>query len=166
MPKRPISEVDAEFPSLPVSSFKETVGFARKSQEALLSVRKGLSSADFSKTSSLFLPLISPNQLQHGIKVKESSVFVIVRKSYPLLKQEVDVLNFLKFTGIYVRPEGVGKSYLLYVLAAEYRLNREKFRVTYIDCSFWRYHQYGGLLSESLLLILPFMTILSEKSLL
>ena len=149
--KRPISEVDAEFPSLPMKSFEATIEFAKKSQEALQSVGKGLSSAGFSGTSSLFLPLISPNQLQHRFDVGEDdSVFVMVRKSYPLLKQEVDSLNVRKYSGMYVRgPVGIGKSYFLYLLAAEYRLNREKYRVTYInDCALWRDVGNGVFLRE------------------
>ena len=47
-------------------------------------------------------------------------------------------------------PVGVGKSYLLYLLAAEYRLNRQKlFRVTYInDCASWRIDKIGYFLRE------------------
>lgn len=44
---------------------------------------------------------------------------------------------------------GVGKSHLLYLLAAEYRLNRKLFRVTYInDCSQWKKNPYDYLMQE------------------
>lgn len=51
---------------------------------------------------------------------------------------------------MYVRgPVGVGKSYLLYLLAAEYRLNRENHRVTYVnDCADWRCEKLGFILRE------------------
>ena len=72
-----------------------------------------------------------------------------MRKSYPLLKRDVDNLN-TEHSGIYVRgPVGVGKSYLLYLLATEYRLNRGYYRVTYInDCAMWRRNPYPYLLKE------------------
>jgi polynucleotide 5'-kinase involved in rRNA processing len=78
--------------------------------------------------SSAFLPLISPEQVQQPIQVgKDDSVFIVMRMSYPLLKKDVDSLNNKKYFGVFVSgPEDVGKSYLLYLLAAEYRLNRAK----------------------------------------
>ncbi|KAJ3319347.1 hypothetical protein HDV06_006374 [Boothiomyces sp. JEL0866] len=148
--KRPISEVEPEFPSLPGLSFSAAQEFARKSQEALLSVKR-LVGVDFSGKSSLFLPLLSPHQLQQRFNVMEDdSVLVVVRKPYTHLKNDVDSLNLRKYCGIYVRgPVGVGKSYLLYLLAAEYRLNRQSYRVTYInDCSMWRRRAYKYLLEE------------------
>jgi hypothetical protein len=119
--------------------------FAVKSQEALCSVP-----TISTNLASLFLPLISPHQLQQRFRVKESAVFVVMRKSYPLLKNEVDSYDLEEFNGIYVRgPVGVGKSYLLYLLAAEYRMNRQKYRVTYInDCIKWRRKPYSFLLKE------------------
>lgn len=147
--KRPHSEVEPEFPSIPILSFVAAQEFAGKSQEALLSVQQGLS-ATFPGSSSIFLPLISPHQLQQRFKVKENSVFVVVRKSYTLLKDDVLSLNLEDCCGLYVRgPVGVGKSYLLYLLAAEYRLNRQSYRVTYInDCAEWRDDKFGLILRE------------------
>ncbi|OAJ44408.1 hypothetical protein BDEG_27636 [Batrachochytrium dendrobatidis JEL423] len=132
--KRPHSEVTPEFPSLPSLSFAAVQEFAGKSQEALVSVQESLVGATF-PGSSLFLPLISPHQLQQRFNVADDdSVLVVIRKSYPLLKSEIISLNNKKYSGIYVRgPVGVGKSYLLYLLASEYRLNRPYYRVTYIN---------------------------------
>lgn len=75
---------------------------------------------------------------------------MVVRKSYLNLKNDVDGLNCKKFSGIYVTgPVGVGKSYLLYLLAAEYRLNRKSYRVTYInDCAGWRRRPYHYIIEE------------------
>ncbi|EGF78147.1 hypothetical protein BATDEDRAFT_26889 [Batrachochytrium dendrobatidis JAM81] len=148
--KRPHSEVTPEFPSLPSLSFAAVQEFAGKSQEALVSVQESLVGATF-PGSSLFLPLISPHQLQQRFNVADDdSVLVVIRKSYPLLKSEIISLNNKKYSGIYVRgPVGVGKSYLLYLLASEYRLNRPYYRVTYInDCKSWRTDPYGYLLEE------------------
>ncbi|KAK5667570.1 hypothetical protein QVD99_005688 [Batrachochytrium dendrobatidis] len=149
--KRPHSEVTPEFPSLPSLSFAAVQEFAGKSQEALVSVQESLVGATFPGSSSLFLPLISPHQLQQRFNVADDdSVLVVIRKSYPLLKSEIISLNNKKYSGIYVRgPVGVGKSYLLYLLASEYRLNRPYYRVTYInDCKSWRTDPYGYLLEE------------------
>ena len=150
--KRPIDLVAPEFPPLPAISLAATMGFAVKSQEALRSVP-----TISTNLASLFLPLISPHQLQQRFRVKESAVFVVMRKSYPLLKNEVASYDLEEFNGIYVRgPVGVGKSYLLYLMAAEYRLNRESYRVTYInDCAAWRTDPYGYLLEE---LVMTFYT--------
>ena len=148
--KRPHSEVASEFPSLPSLSLGAAQEFALKSQEALLSVQQGLHGCSFPGIPCVFLPLISPHQLQQRFKVKEGSVFVVVRKSYTLLKDNVCSLNLEDYSGMYVRgPVGVGKSYLLYLLASEYRLNRQSHRVTYInDCAMWRRRPYPYLLKE------------------
>jgi hypothetical protein len=143
--KRPIDLASPEFPHLPYISLEATVAFAVKSQEALSSVP-----TISTNLASLFLPLISPHQLQQRFNIgDDNSVHVVMRKSYPLLKHEVDTLN-RKYPGIYVRgPVGVGKSYLLYLLAAEHRLNRESYRVTYVnDCAMWRRSPYPYLLEE------------------
>ena len=87
--KRPHTEVGSEFPSLPSRSLAATQEFAVKSQEALLSIQKGLLGCSFPGIHCVFLPLISPHQLQQRFKVKEGSVFVVVRKSYTLLKDNV-----------------------------------------------------------------------------
>ena len=143
--KRPIDLVTPDFPSLPAISLEATMEFAVKSQEALRSVP-----IISSNLASLFLPLISPHQLQQRFKVKESAVFVVMRKSYHLLQNEVASYDLEEFNGIYVRgPVGVGKSYLLYLMASEYRLNRETYRVTYInDCAEWREDKFGYILRE------------------
>ena len=143
--KRPIDQVTPEFPSLPIISLPATVEFADKSQKALESVDF------FANATSLFLPLISPHQLQQRFSVgDDDSVFVVMRNAYSMLKDEVDNLNNRKYSGIYVRgPVGVGKSYLLYILAAQYHLDRKNYRVTYInDCKSWRNDRYGYLLQE------------------
>ena len=73
--KRPIDEVTPEFPSLPNESMKAVAKFAKESQKAVESV-------PFSANStSLFLPLISPHQLQQRFKVRENAVFVVMRNS-------------------------------------------------------------------------------------
>lgn len=74
-----------------------------------------------------------------------------MRPSYFDLKDVVEHLDKQK-RGIYVQsPVGVGKSYLLYLLAAEYRLNHKTHRVTYInDCAEWKEDPYLYLLHELL----------------
>ena len=100
----------------------------------------------------------------HGFKVRENSVFVVVRNSYSLLKEELDSPYLEDYYGLYVRgPVGVGKSYLLYLLAAEYRLNRSSCRVTYInDCAMWRRRPCPYLLEE--LATTFYDDIIEEKS--
>ena len=56
------------------------------------------------------------------------------------------------FINIISGPVGIGKSYLLYLLAAEYRLKRNVYRVTYINnCASWRRDRYGYLLKEMIM---------------
>ncbi|KAJ3250169.1 hypothetical protein HK103_003795, partial [Boothiomyces macroporosus] len=64
--------------------------------------------------------------------------------------EEVQNTSSENHLGIYLRgPVGVGKSYLLYILAAEYRLYRETYRVTYVnDCASWRRKSYKYILKE------------------
>ncbi len=52
--------------------------------------------------------------------------------------------------GLYVSgPVGIGKSFLLYLLATEFRTMRSKYRVTYInDCLKWIQSPYNFLLRE------------------
>jgi hypothetical protein len=58
---------------------------------------------------------------------------------------------------------GVGKSHLLYLLAAEYRLDRKRCRVTYInDCKTWRGDPYSYLLKE--LVVTFYNHTIAEKS--
>ena len=142
--KRQIGQVTPEFPSLPARSLSAIVEFAQKSLVAL----KSVSISPYS--TSLFLPLISPHQLQQRFKVRENAVFVVMRNAYSILKNEVDSLELVDYCGIYVRgPVGVGKSYLLYLLAAEYRLDRKNYRVTFInDCTSWRRRPYAYWLEE------------------
>ncbi|KAI3659379.1 hypothetical protein MP638_001301 [Amoeboaphelidium occidentale] len=142
-------DIDAktpEFPECPEKlSLQTTREFALKSQLALTSL-DGFSS----EQQSLFLPLITPHELQYRFYVEQSSVYVVMRKPYPVLKNEVDRLDMRRFRGIYVRgPVGVGKSHLLYILAAEFRLNRSQYRVTYInDCADWRRDPWSYLFNE------------------
>ena len=102
--KRKRSESDPEFPCLPQRSFADVKEFADKSQKALLSVQKGLAGVEFPGETSIFLPLISSNQLQERFIVDEDdSVFVLVRKSYSLLKDEINSLNLRKCCGLYLK---------------------------------------------------------------
>ena len=89
--------------------------------------------------------------MQARISVEsDKSVFVVVRKPYHQLKIEVESLNVGEYYGLNIRgPVGVGKSYLLYLLAADYRMNRSKYRVTYIhDCKDWVGDPYPFFLEE------------------
>jgi hypothetical protein len=146
--------VTPEFPALPITlSLQAAIEFAGKSQVALDTLFPTTTTSNtISNTNqdSLFLPLISPHQLQSRFKVKDNSVFVMTRKSYSHLKREVDSFALEEFRGVYVRgPVGIGKSYLLYMLAVDYRLNRGSYRVTYInDCATWRRRPYPYLLAE------------------
>ena len=143
--KRPIKRVTPEFPPLPAMLSEATVDFAGKSQEALRSVP-----TISTNLTSVFLPLISPNRLHFQLWVEENSVFVVLRKSYFDLKLKIDSFRPEDYCGVYLRgPPGIGKSYLLYLLAAEYRKSRERCRVTYIsDCGMWRSDPYNYLLEE------------------
>ncbi|KAJ3322127.1 hypothetical protein HDV06_003578 [Boothiomyces sp. JEL0866] len=144
-PKRKHNEVDLVFPSHYTQSLEETKEFAKKSQNALDSL------GNFTTANCVFLPFISPNGLQYRFDFDgENSIFAIIRQSYNLLKEEVQQTNSGKSLGIYLRgPVGVGKSYLLYILAAEHRLYRKTCRVTYVnDCASWRDNKYGYILNE------------------
>ena len=101
--KRQYSEVDPEFTSLPGLPLNDAKVFAQKSQEALLSVQKALPANTFPGNSFVFLPLISPHRLQQRFKVKENSVFIVARKAYTLLKDDVFSLNLEDYCGLYVR---------------------------------------------------------------
>ena len=133
--KRPLEEGTPEFPptsSLTLEEIESCLEFAKKSQLAIPPISITL--------KSVFLPLISPHSLQNRFNVDDDdSVFVIIRKSYFSLKNQVESLDLEEFSGIYIRgPVGIGKSYLLYLLAAEYRMNRSSYRVTYVnDCAKW-----------------------------
>jgi hypothetical protein len=143
--KRKVDKASPKFPSLPALSLEATMQFAVKSQEALR-----LLPTISSELDSLFLPLISPHKLQRRFKVKENAVFVVMRTLYTELTNKVNSFDLEEFCGIYVRgPVGVGKSYLLYLMAVEYRLNRNRYRVTYInDCVSWRRRPYPYFLME------------------
>ncbi|KAJ3308246.1 hypothetical protein HDV04_001515, partial [Boothiomyces sp. JEL0838] len=142
--KRKFSKLTPEFPSHDTQSLGETKEFAEKSQNILNSL------GNFTTANCVFLPFISPNGLQYRFSSQQNSIFVIIRKSYNLLKEEVQNTSSENHLGIYLRgPVGVGKSYLLYILAAEYRLCRETYRVTYInDCGSWRRKNYKYILKE------------------
>ena len=111
--KRKIDKEAPPFPCLPrMISWDAMLDFAKKSQDALVSV-----SSQFSQ-NSFFLPLISPHGLQYRFPVEDDgSIFYVKRKPFADLKREVDNFNPSKFYGICVRgPVGVGKSYLLYFI--------------------------------------------------
>ena len=94
--KRPISLVQPEFPSLPNNeSLVAARAFAENSQKALLSIELN--------ESFMFLPLISPHQLQQRFNVDDdNSVLVVARKSYLVLKEELENLKKRDYSGIYV----------------------------------------------------------------
>ena len=95
---------DPGFPSLPRLSFPAVQDFAGKSQEALLSVQQELQVNTFPGNTFVFLPLISPHQLQQRFNVGEDdSLLVVARKAYTALKDEVNSLNSKRFSGLYVR---------------------------------------------------------------
>ncbi|KAI3659465.1 hypothetical protein MP638_004527 [Amoeboaphelidium occidentale] len=167
--KRSREEAEAapEFPALPGLSLERIGAFAAKSQAALEYIKKLPTN-----TSVICLPLLSPHKPPYRFKFTEDeSVHMIMRQAYATLSQEVLDLNYRKYSGIYVRgPVGVGKSHLLYLLAAELRMNRGLYRVTYIsdckdwpelrmnrglyrvtyisDCKDWRNNPYGYILKE------------------
>ncbi|KAJ3251205.1 hypothetical protein HK103_002580 [Boothiomyces macroporosus] len=142
--KRKFSKLTPEFPSLPTPNFEAIQEFAERSQGVLNSL------GNFTTANCVFLPFISPNGLQYRFSSQQNSIFVIIRKSYNILKEEVQNTSSENHLGIYLRgPVGVGKSYLLYILAAEYRLYRETYRVTYVnDCASWRRKSYKYILKE------------------
>ncbi|KAJ3378967.1 hypothetical protein HDU84_007151 [Entophlyctis sp. JEL0112] len=164
------NSADAVFPAQPGLSYEDVAVFAQQVQQALnqtllpasVSAKRPkvetldadgeiatlLDNPDLSFVS---LPLVSPHKLNYRFKVApDNSVFVIARKSYLLLKKALLDLNTDDYAGIYLRgPIGVGKSYLLYVLAAELRFLRKTHRVTYInDCQAWRDDKFGFILRE------------------
>ncbi|KAJ3340403.1 hypothetical protein HDU83_007091 [Entophlyctis luteolus] len=164
------NSADAVFPAPPGLSYKNVAVFAQQVQQALdqtllpasVSAKRAkvetldadgeiatlLDNPDLSFVS---LPLVSPHKLNYPLEVApDNSVFVIVRKSYLLLKEALLELNTDDYAGLYLRgPTGVGKSYLLYVLAAELRFLRKTHRVTYInDCQAWRVDKFGFILRE------------------
>jgi hypothetical protein len=94
--KRPREDGAPEFPCLPGLSFDSVSSFALESQLALRSV-------NFSE-KSLFLPLISPHRPQvERFKIKEGSIFIVVRNSYSHLKKDILSINYDEYSGIYVR---------------------------------------------------------------
>jgi len=144
--KRQFGAVD--FPDLPLMTLSATRKFAKQSQNALVWIHSEKGS--FADSSSLYLPLISPHRLQQRFSVKQNSVFAVIRESYSRLKFEVETLDVESVSGMYVQgPVGIGKSHLLYILAAEFRLDRSLYRVTYInDCGSWRLDGLNYLLCE------------------
>ena len=94
--KRQVNESAPDFPPLPGISLDAISAFTSQSDLALRSV-------DFTQ-KSLFLPLISPHRPQdQRFKIKEKSIFVMVRKSYETLKDEVRKFDYDEYSGIYVR---------------------------------------------------------------
>ena len=88
----------------------------------------------------LKLPKITPFSLQSRFCVVDGCVDVMLRASYFDLRDAIrEAHNAQATEGLYVTgPIGVGKSFLLYLFAAEYRMSRAAY-ITYInDCSLWR----------------------------
>ncbi|KAJ3336361.1 hypothetical protein HDU83_009476, partial [Entophlyctis luteolus] len=166
-----ISTSSAVFPALPGLSFDDVAVFAHQVQEALnqtLSstpvsakrpkVETQLDDGDENVTllddpdiSFVSLPLVSPHQLNYRFKVaSDESVFIVTRSPYLVLKKALIDLDLKVYSGMYLRgPVGVGKSYLLYILAAELRFLSKAYRVTFInDCATWRCDEFGFILRE------------------
>ncbi|KAJ3192119.1 hypothetical protein HDU82_003313, partial [Entophlyctis luteolus] len=166
-----ISTSSAVFPALPGLSFDDVAVFAHQVQEALnqtLSsppvsakrpkVETQLDDGDENVTllddpdiSFVSLPLVSPHRLSYRFKVaSDESVFIVTRNPYLVLKKALIDLDLKAYSGMYLRgPVGVGKSYLLYILAAELRFLRKTYRVTFINnCAAWRCDEFGFILKE------------------
>ncbi len=97
------------------------------------------------------LPLISPNPLSYRIRIENDVVPAIVRRAYFLLK---DAVLGDRDTPLYVHgPRGVGKSYILYMLATNLVIRQRtapfQTRVTYInDCEAWILGDHEYFLTE------------------
>jgi hypothetical protein len=98
------------FPSLPAFSFNEVVIFAQLVQDSLNhALEPPIVSVTGTKAptplrSSLYLPLVTPNQPNYRLSVADdNSVFVVCRKSYLVLKDALLRLNIRKYSGMYLR---------------------------------------------------------------
>ena len=129
--RRTIDPNTPVFPPKPSTEFDEVQTFANESQRALSSITIPASPA------SVYLPLVSPTALQDCFEVLDNSVFILVRNSYARLKEEFESQPR---GALYVHgPIGIGKSHMLYLLAAEYRKNPKEYRATYINnCASWK----------------------------
>ena len=98
------------------------------------------------------LPLISPNALNRRIRIENNIVSAIVRRTYFQLRE--DVMKEGRDAPLYLYgPRGVGKSYLLYILATDLAIGQRSFRpdtrVTYInDCQTWILGNHNFFLTE------------------
>ncbi|ORY38883.1 hypothetical protein BCR33DRAFT_720533 [Rhizoclosmatium globosum] len=169
--KRSINFVAAETPFPPhsgVLSLSQVVEFAHQSQTAINRTfaiterakrRKGASNlvldhilpALDDPRTSFSLPLVTPHRLNQRFAVaQDNSVFTVFRKSYTALKTAFLEMDTDIYLGFLLRgPVGVGKSHILYILVAEYRLLRSMYRVTYIhDCAEWKSDKFGYILRE------------------
>ena len=108
------------------------------------------------------LPKITPFALQSRFCVVDDCVNVMLRASYFDLRDAILVAHHAQATkGLYVTgPIGVGKSFLLYLFAAEYRMSRAAY-ITYInDCSLWRNDPIQYLVKE---LVVSFGSVQSSE---
>ncbi|KAJ3312045.1 hypothetical protein HDV04_003432 [Boothiomyces sp. JEL0838] len=156
--KRTLGLPIPEFPPLPLYFLDKVQQFAVKSQKALEAI------GNFTTQNYVILPLLSANDLQDQFRVHENSVYVIMRKAYSNLKDAFWGTTIHHNIGTLFRgPTGVGKSYLLYLLAAEHRLYRQTYRVTYVnDCAAWKKEVYGYILRE--LVVTFYDDIIEQRS--
>jgi hypothetical protein len=97
-------------------------------------------------------PLISPNFLHSRFRIHDGVVTMIVRNAYFRLK--TSAMDASRENALYLHgPRGVGKSYLLYMFAAELAIRQRtdlaNIRVTYInDCGAWISERHNYFLIE------------------
>ena len=133
-----------------IDLFLNVVDFAKESQKALSSVLMRDGRVIIDELLEVNLPIISPNGLsERFVPDANGFIYVVTRDSYKKFKEKLSNFNAVRYRGLYVYgPIGIGKSFTLYTLAAELRLN-DKFRVTYINnCADWRNNEYEYILKE------------------
>ncbi|RIA87884.1 hypothetical protein C1645_695657, partial [Glomus cerebriforme] len=106
---------------------------------------------------TIYLPKLGPNKLQDRFHFSNEKLFLIRRNHHnQIYKSLIKALNEENTSrGLYIRgPSGLGKSYSLYYLVSELRL-QPGYKVTYIDSceEWWKSHQlepYQYILNELL----------------
>ena len=135
-------------------SFEIIMKFGQDSQNVIDSLPR------FVLNDVVSFPLISLYLLQNKkFNINKNYSFdILIRKSYFDLISDFEATNFSKYNGIYLTgPIGVGKSFLLYSLAVNYRKNRSEYRVSYInDCSVWTRNELKYFLNELVTTFIPF----------